>query len=132
MLLLTPISKGLELSECIKRAGEKYRINPLLLYSIALVESGMNPNALNVNRNGTRDIGMFQINEDNLKRLNISIKYAYNPCTASFIAGYLLNDCVRMFGESFRAIDCYNKGVKAKKESSYVLKVIRTYKRLKR
>jgi len=39
--------------------GNEYR----LAIAVAMAESGLNPNAINYNRDGSRDIGIFQINE---------------------------------------------------------------------
>jgi soluble lytic murein transglycosylase-like protein len=47
---------------CFEDAGNKYGINPILLESIARVESNLNPKAINKNTNGTSDIGLMQIN----------------------------------------------------------------------
>lgn len=104
-------------------AGKKYKVNPDILLAIAVVESGMKANAVNVNKNGTKDYGMFQINEENLKRLGIPVEYAFKPCLASFIAGYILRECINRYGYTGRAIDCYNKGYKARESSNYVIRV---------
>lgn len=43
--------------------GKEYNIDPLLLKTIAIKESGINPNVSdNKNSNGTIDVGMMQIN----------------------------------------------------------------------
>lgn len=39
--------------------GEEFR----LAMAVAMAESGLNPKAVNYNRDGSRDIGIFQINE---------------------------------------------------------------------
>ena len=57
-------------AECWFDAGQRHNIDPLLLYSIAKVESSLNPSAINRNRNGTYDIGLMQINSTHLPRLS--------------------------------------------------------------
>ena len=47
---------------CFEEAGKEHRISPELLKSIARVESGFNYKAVNKNRNGSRDLGLMQIN----------------------------------------------------------------------
>ncbi|PIV87852.1 MAG: hypothetical protein COW48_09240 [Hydrogenophilales bacterium CG17_big_fil_post_rev_8_21_14_2_50_63_12] len=47
---------------CWKEAGTRYGVSPQLLYAIARTESGLNPQAIGRNRNGSRDIGLMQIN----------------------------------------------------------------------
>ena len=39
-----------------------YGLNPKIMLSVAIIESGLRPNAMNHNVNGTYDIGLFQIN----------------------------------------------------------------------
>ena len=116
--------------QCIENAGYYHNVNPKLLLAIAIVESGLNPTAVNKNRNGTRDYGMFQINENNLKRLGFSIDVAFDPCKSAYIAGYLLKGCVKKYGLTWEAIDCYNKGYKAKGYTTYVRKVLDVYRGL--
>ena len=120
-----------DVKRCIEKAGKYYGINPRLLLAIAYVESGFNHRAVNVNKNGSRDFGMFQINEKNLKSLKIPVKVAFDPCKSSYIAGYILKQCVNIFGYTWKAIDCYNKGHKAKGYTRYVQKVIKAYRRLR-
>ena len=40
----------------------RYRVNGALLHAIARTESGLNPHAIGRNPNGSRDIGLMQIN----------------------------------------------------------------------
>lgn len=49
-----------EIEEEIKRV---FGYEWLLALSIAKAESGLNPQAVNYNRNGTKDVGVFQIND---------------------------------------------------------------------
>ena len=54
---------------CWVEAGDRHSIEPELLYAIALVESGLNPGAVNHNNDGSRDVGLMQINSMHLPRL---------------------------------------------------------------
>ncbi|MBX0312445.1 MAG: lytic transglycosylase domain-containing protein [Sulfurihydrogenibium sp.] len=113
---------------CIYMSAYSYNINPLLLLAIAKTESGFNRYAINKNKNGTIDYGMFQINSSNLKRLKIHPSYVINDvCFASKIAAYILSSCIATYGNTWKAVDCYNKGKNAKNTSEYVWK---TYKNL--
>lgn len=113
---------------CIYMSAYSYNVNPLLLLAIAKTESGFNKYAINKNKNGTIDYGMFQINSSNLKRLKIHPNYVINDvCYASKVASYMLSSCISTYGNTWRAVDCYNKGKNAKNTSSYVWK---TYKNL--
>lgn len=117
-------------TECIINAANYYNVNPYLLYAIAKVESGLNPYAINQNRNGSKDHGMFQINSSNLKRLGIPTQYAYDPCYSAYLGAYFLKSCINTYGNTWTAIDCYNKGYKATGKSRYVWLVYRELKRI--
>jgi soluble lytic murein transglycosylase-like protein len=113
---------------CIYMSAYTYNVNPLLLLAIAKTESGFNRYAINKNKNGTIDYGMFQINSSNLKRFNIHPSYVmHDVCYASKIAAYVLSSCIATYGNTWKAVDCYNKGRNAKNTSEYVWK---TYKNL--
>lgn len=52
----------------IRNAASRYRINQEELMAIAILESGANENRrIRINKNGTMDVGMFQINTVNFK-----------------------------------------------------------------
>ncbi|OPG75809.1 invasion protein IagB, partial [Pseudomonas ogarae] len=59
--LCVPVCLGLGLGMsqahawCWSKAGQLHAIEPELLQAIADVESGLKPDAINHNRNGTRD-----------------------------------------------------------------------------
>jgi soluble lytic murein transglycosylase-like protein len=113
---------------CVHMSAYSYNVNPLLLLAIAKTESGFNRYAINKNRNGTVDYGMFQINSSNLIRLKIHPSHVINDvCYASKVAAYILSSCMATYGNTWKAVDCYNKGRNAKNTSWYVWK---TYKNL--
>lgn len=51
------------IEQMIRRIAVEEKIDPNLAYWVAYCESGLNPKAKNVNRNGTTDRGLFQIND---------------------------------------------------------------------
>mgnify|MGYP000025166194 CR=1 FL=1 len=55
-----------------EEAGEYYRIDPKILYSIAKKESKFNPNAISRNSNGSVDIGVMQINSVHCKTIKVT------------------------------------------------------------
>ncbi|MFA6396058.1 MAG: lytic transglycosylase domain-containing protein [Sulfurimonas sp.] len=92
-------------------AGERYGIDPWLLYSIAKVESGLNPLALGKNTNGTYDMGIMQINtchHKTLAKFGISKEDLWNPETNINVGAWVLAGCVKRNGYTTKAIDCYN------------------------
>lgn len=120
-------------SYCFEEAGERYNINPYLLYVIAKIESNLNPKAINKNINGSYDIGLMQINSKwlpILKKYNIKEKDLFNPCQNVFVGAWVLKQCINKFGNTWKSIDCYNKGSKAKNSSKYVWKIYNEYNKL--
>lgn len=116
----------------IEDASRYYGVPQNLLYAIAYVESGFNFRAVNVNKNKTKDYGVFQINERNLKRFGYSKEVAMHPYWSAYLAAYILKECINKVGYSWKAVDCYNKGAeKAKNNSKYVWKVYTMMQKLK-
>jgi len=102
---------------CFEEAGEMYGINPLVLRSIAKVESNFTPDVINKNSNGTFDIGLMQINtiwkpvlgEQRWKNLGDA---CYNTKTGAWI----LAICINRYGYNWKAIGCYNSQTPEKSE----------------
>ena len=112
--------------DCFTKAGKRYYLNPKLLYAIAKVESNLDYKAINNNKDGSYDIGIMQINSKwlpVLKKFNITEKDLFNPCQNIMVGAWILAHCVFRFGYTWKAVDCYNKGSKAKQNSDYVFKV---------
>lgn len=104
-------------------AGERQNIDPWMIYSVAKVESGNNPLALNKNRNGTYDIGIMQINTVHLPILakyGISRDDLWNPETNIHVGAWVLGGCIKKHGYTTKALDCYN-GDKTGRYSKKVL-----------
>ena len=122
-------------ADCFTDAGNYYGVNPDLLRAIAVVESGLNPNALRKNKNGSYDIGLMQINSwwlKVLKNYGYKPEHLYNPCISIYLGAWILRQCINQNGYSYRAIDCYNKGKRAREYSSYVKKVLKVYKKIRK
>ena len=99
---------------CWNEAARHHGVNPWLLYAIAGVESGYNPNAINrANRNGTVDIGLMQINSAHLatlRRHGIPASALYNACASTYVAAWVLANNQRRYGNTWQAIAAYNVG----------------------
>ncbi|WP_448583915.1 lytic transglycosylase domain-containing protein [Thermocrinis sp.] len=109
---------------CFFDAGKRYRVDPYLLVAIASVESGFNPRAINHNKDGSVDYGIMQINSHWLKKYRIPKDWIWEPCYNIHFGAMVLKSCIdRRAGNLKLAVDCYNKGDKAKENSEYVLKV---------
>jgi len=53
----------IEVMAAIDEASKAYGVDPIKMLKVAIIESSLNPRAVNYNTNGTLDIGLFQINE---------------------------------------------------------------------
>lgn len=94
---------------CFEDSALKYGLNPQLLRTIAKVESGLNPNAININKDGSRDIGLMQINSRWLSKLRITQKELLsNPCLNVEVGALILGECIKKYGYTWQAVGCYN------------------------
>lgn len=101
---------------CFDDAGKEYRVDPILLESIARVESNMDPTAYHRNRNGTWDIGLMQINSSWLKGLGLTTgDLISDPCLNTMVGARILRQCMDVYGYSWEAVGCYNARGKEKR-----------------
>ncbi len=128
LLLLVPYF-SFAFYSCFFDAGKRYGVDPVLLIAITKVESNFNPRAVNVNRNGTRDYGIMQINSSWLERYRIPKEWIFEPCYNIHFGAMVLRRCMEQYKDISHAVDCYNKGSKAKGHGAYVERVFRNYKR---
>jgi soluble lytic murein transglycosylase-like protein len=97
---------------CWEEAGRRYSVDPLLLYSIAQVESNLQPNAFNDNGD-TQDYGIMQINSwwiEQLAEYDIDKDKLYEPCVNINIGAWILNHSFGIYGHSWDAVGAYNAG----------------------
>lgn len=106
---------------CFNAAGEKYKIDPLLLKSIATQESGLNPLAVNTNRNQagkalSTDYGMMQINSSHIPTL-ISMgiirskdDLLNNACLNVQTGAWILARHIKQCGVNWMCLGSYNAG----------------------
>jgi len=135
LILLVGISYGENLYECFQRAERIHGVPQELLLAIAKTESSLNPRALNKNRNGTYDIGIMQVNTSNIKLLKRAgiieeARELWIPCKNIEAGAYILKLCIKRYGLNWKAVDCYNKGRKAKGTGGYVWRVYKYLKRI--
>lgn len=94
-----------------ERAGKDFGIEAALLKRIATIESSMNPRAVNLNKNGTVDIGLMQINTIHLRRLSkigVTKESLKDPEVNIYVAALLLSSHIRKRGYNLDAIGCYH------------------------
>lgn len=122
-LCLTLLLSNNAMAFCFDEAGKRYNVNPKLLESIAIVESSLNPKAMNYsNSNGTYDIGLMQINSTWLKKLaefNISESdLINNPCTSVNVGAWILSTNFAINGYNKNSLGAYNAGFSANRQGS--------------
>ena len=106
---------------CFDEAGKMYHVDPLLLWSIAKHESRMKPDAVNVNSNGSMDYGLMQINSWWVKKKKISPaqwQSLGDPCINVKVGAWILSQCIRQHGYTWKAVGCYN-AVTERKQQRY-------------
>ena len=121
LLLLTFIS-GSTWAFCFQEAGSRYQVSPWLLWSIAKVESGLDPSAINQNRNGTFDVGLMQVNSIWAEQLGKTWDYLDDPCTNVMAGAWILNQCVQDYGYTWKAVGCYHSRTPERRDA-YALKI---------
>ena len=96
---------------CFNGAAQYHHVNPVILRSIAKVESGYNPRAFNRNPNGTFDYGVMQINSSwfsKLARFGIRPAQLVDPCANIYVGAWILSGNMREHGNTWKAIGKYN------------------------
>jgi len=138
IFLLLLISQG-AFANCWNTAGDYYHVDPYLLFAIAEVESGLNPYAVGYNHDGSRDVGLMQINSSHfpeLERKGIDeYRLMAEPCTSIMVGASLLSGMLKVYGYNWEAVGAYNAGLKREnfpQRMLYARKVWDKYQRIKR
>jgi len=109
---------------CWQQAGERYDIDPLLLYAIGEQETGLRPNLINRNKDGSYDIGLMQINSRHLPRLARrgirEEQLKRNTCVSVMVAAEILADFRQRLGGTWEAVGAYNAGTAPKAHATRV------------
>lgn len=96
---------------CWDDAAQRYQVSSALLYAIARTESDLNPLAVGRNGNGSRDIGLMQINSAWLPTLashGINERELFEPCTNIEVGAWILAGNVSRLGYTWDAVGAYN------------------------
>ncbi|WP_321936372.1 lytic transglycosylase domain-containing protein [Paraburkholderia sp. J8-2] len=105
------IAPAVTRADCIDDAAAYRHISPRLVRAIAQQESGMRANAVNVNANGSEDIGLMQINSSwlpKLARFGIQREHLFNACVNAYVGTWILASNFRQFGPTWKAVGAYN------------------------
>lgn len=115
---------------CFEAAQKYTGIEKEILYSIAKIESNFNHRAKNVNKNGTIDYGIMQVNSywiNVFSEKGFPQSYMKSPCGNIYSAAYILKYCMEKKKKFSLAIECYNKGEKVKRTGEYYKKFKKYY-----
>ncbi|QHS08998.1 lytic transglycosylase domain-containing protein [Sinimarinibacterium sp. NLF-5-8] len=114
---------------CIAKASSIYQVPEALIKAIMHVESHGKPDARNINKNGSEDLGLMQINSiwlPELKKYRITrAKLLNNSCLNVAVGTWIFSGYYKQFGDYTRAIRAYNAGPNNPKGGyAYARKVI--------
>ncbi|QRR09795.1 lytic transglycosylase [Burkholderia sp. MS455] len=110
-IAMSCVLHGVARADCLDDAAAFQHVSVALMRGIAQVESGMNPNAVNTNTNGTVDIGLMQINSTwlpTLAREGITRESLFDACTNAYVGAWILSQNIRQLGPNWNAIGAYN------------------------
>ncbi|WP_333850339.1 type III secretion system invasion protein IagB [Leclercia sp.] len=137
IFLLLLVSQG-AFANCWNSAGRYYHVDPWLLFAIAEVESGLNPYAVGHNHDGSRDVGLMQINSAHfpaLERKGINeYRLITEPCTSIMVGASILSGMIKVYGNNWEAVGAYNAGLKHEnypQRQLYARKVWDKYQKIK-
>ncbi|MGL4487413.1 MAG: lytic transglycosylase domain-containing protein [Yersinia sp. (in: enterobacteria)] len=109
-VFLTPVVAH---ASCLSNAAIRWGVPEIILEAIILHESGGQPNARNINKNGSHDYGLMQINTINVKPLKSmgiiqNERMLMHPCTNIEAGAYLLSLKFKKYGYSWHAVGAYH------------------------
>lgn len=120
LTLMSTTALGAELDKCFEDAAHRYGIAAELLHAIAAQESRFEPTAVGHNADGSRDIGVMQINTWWLPRLakyGIGEGHLREPCTNVHVGAWILAGNITRYGYTWDAVGAYNAGTATTKEA---------------
>lgn len=101
-------------ARCFCEASDRYGVEVRLLIAIAKVESDFNMNAVNINKNGSMDYGVMQINsrwKSRLASLGISWhEVIASACMNIHVGAWILATNFQSWGVSWNSVGAYNAG----------------------
>lgn len=139
LFLLLLLASQSVFANCWDKAANYYHVDAYLLYAIANVESGMNPYAIGQNHNGTRDVGLMQINSSHFNELErkgiTEYQLMTEPCVSIMVGASILSSMIKVYGYNWEAVGAYKAGLKKENFSQrmqYARKVWSKYQTFKK
>ncbi|MGH8437265.1 MAG: lytic transglycosylase domain-containing protein [Pseudomonas sp.] len=96
---------------CIVPAAQFHKVNHFVLRAILKVESGLNPYAVGRNANGTRDVGIGQMNSRHFRELanyGVAPEHLKDACIATYVAAWHLSKAIARQGNTWFGVASYH------------------------
>jgi hypothetical protein len=109
---------------CIIPAAQYHSVNPWILRAILRVESGFNASAIGVNRNGTRDLGIGQINTVHFRELakyGIAPEHLMDACIGTYVAAWTLKASTAKWGNTWFGVAAYHSSTPSENHRYQIL-----------
>lgn len=109
---------------CIFPAAQYHSVNPWILRAILRVESGFNASAVGVNRNGTWDLGIGQINTvhfQELAKYGIAPGHLMDACIGTYVAAWTLKASTAKWGNTWFGVAAYHSVTPSKNHRYQIL-----------
>jgi len=105
--------------------ARQHNVPVQILRAIAKTESKFDPHAIHINKNGTFDFGLMQVNSSWYAVLGAKTwNRLDDPCVNASVGASILADCMRSYGATWEAVGCYNAR-STDKRVLYVQKVMK-------
>ncbi len=123
-----------QMNMCINFASQRYKVNPLVIKAITIVEGGK-IGTFSKNTNNTYDIGIMQINSIHLPDIkrkfpNVGAsELAYNTCVNIAIGTWILHQRLSETDNFWEGVGNYHSKTPAKRRA-YLSKIYPAYKEL--
>ncbi len=104
-------------ADCIHDAAAYQGVHPDILRAIGWHESRLRPGAFARNRNGSVDIGAFQINSIHLQQLarfGIDGPALQDGCVSAYVAAWHYRQQMNRHGNTWRAVGAYHSQTPAR------------------
>ncbi|KVN48787.1 lytic transglycosylase [Burkholderia territorii] len=112
-------------ADCLDDAANYWSVPTSLARAIAMQESGMRAHVVSKNTNGSRDIGLMQINSSwlpRLKQYGISEEDLLDGCKNAYVGTWIMAQNIAQLGYNWTAIGAYN-AVTPSKRDAYARKI---------
>lgn len=106
LLLVAALVTRTAWADCLDDAANYWGVPPILARAVAQQESQMRANAIGKNTNGSRDIGLMQINSSwlpTLRRYGITEADLFDGCKNAYIGNWIIAQNIAQHGYNWTA-----------------------------